>query len=702
MKNKPMYIILLAFAGLLLSPIFKSGYAVSEPAYAHLPSGSAASQNDNAADSSIDEHRNIELVGHLGGMVQSIAVQGSYAYAGFGPELAVLDISNPADIQRVAWLIAPGEVLDIAIQGGLAYIAYRAGDIFPAIGKTGLEVVDIQNPDTPVSLAIKEFGVCGMNARVIVDGSDAYFAFTACEAFGGIIQNAGIEIHRLDVSDPSNPAILNTYTHFMSTVLGLAAQDGWLYVTIQDVASDDLFVFDVSTPTSLEETASLEIPDSSGITLMGDYAFIASGSQGLQVVDVSDPAHPMLAVTHTLPDPVQEIFIDGQTAYLAGQAGMQIVNIADPVHPVDGSTYPTNDPILDLFIAGDHASLANGWGGLEVVQISSLTKAGAVETPQVVNDVIIDNQHAYVAAGDGFWTLDVSIPSMPVAIAHYPTQESCQSLVPAKGYIYLACPDFGLRIMDISNPQTPNQAAVYPLTADLLRVVLLDDKLYVAAGSGGVFILDISSPLAPNEVGHITLGSDGINAVAVAGNYAYLAADNGNMVIFDISSPGVPLEKGSFDPPDRYFGQEASSAQVMDNIVYMSTIEPPPTPLAGFYTGDTWLIDVSNPDTPSLISSIYIGSAPYDISLGDGVAAVAYDREGLRMYDTSNPAVPFEIGAYDPQVYIYGVTLADDLAYIYNDSIFTTQYIGSITRIYIPTILQSLTSSPVLNQEVLK
>jgi hypothetical protein len=91
------------------------------------------------------DSEHIELVGHLRGLAQSAATQGNYAYVGFGSEFAVLDISNPASVQRVGWLVAAGEVVDIAIVGDIAYVEYRAGDYLSGIGRTGLQVVYISS-----------------------------------------------------------------------------------------------------------------------------------------------------------------------------------------------------------------------------------------------------------------------------------------------------------------------------------------------------------------------------------------------------------------------------------------------------------------------------------------------------------------------------------------------------------------------------
>jgi hypothetical protein len=67
------------------------------------PAPATAAPQQSAAPS-VDA-LNLALVDHLGGNVNAVFVAGSYAYAGFGAELAVLDVSDPAHMVRLGYLI---------------------------------------------------------------------------------------------------------------------------------------------------------------------------------------------------------------------------------------------------------------------------------------------------------------------------------------------------------------------------------------------------------------------------------------------------------------------------------------------------------------------------------------------------------------------------------------------------------------------
>ncbi|OGO43487.1 MAG: hypothetical protein A2Z04_07125 [Chloroflexi bacterium RBG_16_57_9] len=72
-------------------------------------------QRDQAAES-----RSVDLVSHLGGSVYAVAVQGTTAFVGMGPELTILDISSPSQPRRVGGVLLPGIVKGLHVVGAFA------------------------------------------------------------------------------------------------------------------------------------------------------------------------------------------------------------------------------------------------------------------------------------------------------------------------------------------------------------------------------------------------------------------------------------------------------------------------------------------------------------------------------------------------------------------------------------------------------
>lgn len=81
-------------------------------------------------------------------------VQSNYAYVGFGNDLVVLDVSNPASPARVGAWALPGPVTDVCVIGSTAYVSHASNY---ALDGTylhgGLRIVDISDPAKPAEVS---------------------------------------------------------------------------------------------------------------------------------------------------------------------------------------------------------------------------------------------------------------------------------------------------------------------------------------------------------------------------------------------------------------------------------------------------------------------------------------------------------------------------------------------------------------------
>lgn len=127
----------------------------------------------------------IESVAHIGGGALAVAVQAGYAYVGFGPSLAVIDISDPAHpIQVGVTPYLASLVRDVAVT--LEGIVYAAAD------ESGLLIIDVTDPRHPSVLA--DLDTPG-NARGVAAAGD--FVYVA-DSWGGLCV--------VNVLNPASPA----------------------------------------------------------------------------------------------------------------------------------------------------------------------------------------------------------------------------------------------------------------------------------------------------------------------------------------------------------------------------------------------------------------------------------------------------------------------------------------------------------------
>jgi hypothetical protein len=119
------------------------------------------------SSSSSPSRLSVELVGQIGGPMHAIAAQGNYAYAGVGPRLVILNVSDPAHpVVAGQSEVLPGLVEGVAVSGDYAYVAD---------GDAGLYIINISNPFSPTQAGL--FSTSGPANRVVI--SSCWLEWTA-------------------------------------------------------------------------------------------------------------------------------------------------------------------------------------------------------------------------------------------------------------------------------------------------------------------------------------------------------------------------------------------------------------------------------------------------------------------------------------------------------------------------------------------
>lgn len=629
--------------------------------------------------------RDVELSGHLGADATVVRLRGSYAYTAFGSELAVLDLSDPAHPLRAGYIMAAGEVQDLAIAGRYAYLAYRYDDTsgfagVGPVGPAGLQIIDLRDPANPLVVGALELeSSCAFNPRLTAGGGYVYLGITLCSRFGGIIQNAGARLFAVNVSDPGRPQVAGSYNiTLFSSIGGLALSGNYLHVSMSRDSGGLLSVFDIADPTDLSLAGEAMLPAiPQGLALAGSTAYLAAGSSGLLVVDITSPAAPVPVTTLALPGQARSVALAGEYALVAaGSAGVRVVDISTPAAPFEAGSFAA--PFAwDAWASGETAAVAAGSGGLQVLaaDLPQLSLAGSLKYPPRPRDLAVAGPYAYAAASDGLWVLDVADPCVPAVAAYLALSGNPVALVLNDGFAYVADSTAGLHVVDIANPLAPVAAGFVSLPGTPHQLELAGTRLYVAAGSAGLRILDTGAPALPAEIGFFQVDQASVIDVSMAGNYAFLAMQEGSLRAVRVTNPAAPLEVGRYDPPGYlYPSLSATSVTVAGDRAYLTTISPPPTPLAGFYSGALWIVDVADPQELGHLGQFWPGGAPSQVAVVGDLAFLAAERAGLRVLDVSDPQAVALSGFYDPSGYFDGLTLSGEQVYLYNRSFFILRY----------------------------
>jgi hypothetical protein len=163
---------------------------------------------------------------------RKVYVVGNYAYvASFGgtPKLQILNVSNPASPSIVGALNLTDGGDDVSVEGKYAYVTeYGAA----------LQVINISNPASPAS---------------VYSGGGSYDSYANVLAGRYLISDGYNYANNLgitDVTNPTAPSNLQTYTTGMNEPAGMALSGRYLYVANQ--SGNNLIILDIS---GLETTA---------------------------------------------------------------------------------------------------------------------------------------------------------------------------------------------------------------------------------------------------------------------------------------------------------------------------------------------------------------------------------------------------------------------------------------------------------------
>ncbi len=270
-----------------------------------------------------------------------------------------------------------------------------------------------------------------------------------------------------------------------------------------------------------------------------------------------------------------------------------------------------------------------------------------------------DDTKAYIAGWggyDGFQIIDVSNPAAPSLLGSIDTTYSSDHVkVSSDGTkAYLDNDVGGFRIIDISNPSSPSIIGTYNNGNPRTRGFAINNNetiAYVTDGIVGLQILDISNPASPTLISTydpsvgcsingepVSEGNCEANNVSLSsdGTIAYLASGWGGLKILDISNADTPKLLSTLDT-------NADGASIAVGSVVISS-----DGTRAFLSLNT-VVDISNPSAPSLITVSPLAdscSSVIKLSNDETIAYSACQNYGVQFIDISNPSSPLLIGKF--------------------------------------------------------
>lgn len=260
--------------------------------------------------------------------------------------------------------------------------------------------------------------------------------------------------------------------------------------------------------------------------------------------------------------------------------------------------------------------------------------------------VYVVGKYAYLTSDNGTTTssfniIDVSNKKSPVLVSQTLSTVSGnnQALYGAEGFQVIGNYAYGtgylgnsFYVMDISNPSSPSIVGTIVDSTNLHGaedVTIIGNVAYVENTIGNnITSIDITVPTAPKEI--MTLGSANITTpewIVNVGNYLYITSNGGgdNLVVFKTLRNGTMTEVGHVNATVPSLG-----IAVQGKYAY----------LAGIGSNKIAVVDISNPTSPSLVTTFTTGSfAPWTIAPSGGsfLYATSLSTNQVQIYNITNP-----------------------------------------------------------------
>lgn len=422
-----------------------------------------------------------------GSLVLRAVLTDGYAI-GVGVELEVYDLSDPSNIPEVfstpideaTQAIRDGDTLYLVGASGIqvwdfttpsapsllrtvpmdAFLPAQVlgapfGPVILTLTDRGLvlDATDPQNPTLAASFTLP-FGV-----SVHAGDSDATHLYLAEESYGlsALSLPALDTVGRYDADLPFDPAARDMED--ISVDSGRAYLAAWGY---------GVLIVDLTDPTAPVELGRFAFPFASAIEAHQDRVYAASTTNGgiFKIIDVSDPASPSELGSFAT-NPTYGLTVRGDYAFLAGDNGLGVVDVSNPSAPavVGAETGCSFANGVEVSADGNTAYIAcmsdeNFQGTLRIVDttdktnpvlIGNLVLPGSATLPDYNSAyaVIVDGDVAYIGNEYGVDEADISDPANPVQTARHETGYTVRALArDPSGRILAFAADAGTFVFD--------------------------------------------------------------------------------------------------------------------------------------------------------------------------------------------------------------------------------------------------------------
>jgi hypothetical protein len=267
---------------------------------------------------------------------------------------------------------------------------------------------------------------------------------------------------------------------------------------------------------------------------------------------------------------------------------------------------------FDVILSGNLALVSDYYGGLSVFDVSNAS-----------DPILLDNQ--------------------PLSLAHY--------FHVAEGFAFVACWNFGLRIVNFTDPANLTEVGSYNDGVEVGAVFVSNDVAIVTKTDGGVLLLNVSDPTDPQKISQYN--ATGIpNVCTIRENIAFVAyweASGSRIVFLNITNPLTPVFIGQYaDVMDTYDFHLKNDLLIIANDV-----------------SGVFFVNISDLTNPTKITQIDTASLAEGVDTIDNYVFIG-DSNSLEVVDFSDFANLQIVGSFDDTGASQKLQIVDDLVFVCN------------------------------------
>jgi hypothetical protein len=445
----------------------------------------------------------------VGGEAWAVEAKDNYAYVSYSYpyNIAVIDISNPSNPQKVATIEAAAN--DLFIRDNL---------LFSVINSGYLEINDITDPLNPQQVC----QIWDRNGYIDIENN---IVFTSGSA------NA---VHSYDIRDPSNPVLLDQY--WKNNIWAIDVAGDYAFVAVGETG---LLVLDVSNPSDMQEVTLFEMDDAYRVRIHDNNAYVTAWESGLKIIDVSDSMNPFQRSELPVFTPTASA-IDGDVFYIIGlQSGFTSVDMTNREHPGFLDSFPIFTPYC-IDMNGNYCWVTTA-ADLYLIDIQNPSDCRIVRnwsTDEDLRSLFVEDNYQYLIDSVSFMIFDISDPVNPSYVSEilYPDPRAIQV---SGDYAYVVDTEIGLIIIDISSKENPVEVSRLECDQGCFRNVKIEGNRAFLVGeinnSDKLISVNIADKTTPLFESSLFVDVD-INDFYVQGNYAYVACGK-YVEIVNLSNP---------------------------------------------------------------------------------------------------------------------------------------------------------------------